>query len=190
MNFNSSQFIERLRARDTKTLSELVEKYHQALYLGALKLKLSDDQAEEVVQATWSTFIENIENFQNRSHIRTYLFGIMYNKVKEQWRSNKRYTLEHNQDLDFAFTENGDYRSSPMNPDIWLQSSQFLDLLEKELQLLPENQRLAFTLKEVLGEKTEDICKILDITNTHLGVLIYRAKNQLRIRIEKQYVIK
>ena len=77
-----------------------------------------------------------------------------------------------------------------MNPDIWLQSSQFLDLLEKELQLLPENQRLAFTLKEVLGEKTEDICKILDITNTHLGVLIYRAKNQLRIRIEKQYVIK
>ena len=33
------------------------------------------------------------------------------------------------------------------------------------------------------GEKTEDICNILEVSSTNLGVLIYRAKNNLRIAL-------
>lgn len=186
MNFSAPEFIEKLKQRNHEALTCLIEEYHEALYFGAIKQKLGEDQAEEVVQETWSTFFQKVENFQGRSHIRTYLFGIMYNKIKELWRSNKRYTQDDDSTLDKAFDEFGEFQTVPTDPAVWLQSNEFISILDEELQKLPENQRLAFSLKEVQGEKSEDICNILNISNTNLGVLIFRAKNNLRVRLEKR----
>lgn len=186
LNFSSKEFLDLLRARNTEAITRLVNEYSEALFFGAIKQGLGEDQAEEVVQDTWSTFFKNVENFQGRSHIRTYLFGIMYNKTKEIWRSNKKYTLEQDENLEKLFTEDGNYLKAPQNPEIWSQSQEFTRILQEELDKLPEKQRMAFYLKEIQGEKTEDICNILDITHTNLGVLLYRAKNALRIRLEKR----
>lgn len=46
---------------------------------------------------------------------------------------------------------------------------------------------MAFYLKEIQGEDTESICKMMGISNTNLAVLIYRAKNNLRISLEKEF---
>jgi RNA polymerase sigma-70 factor (ECF subfamily) len=186
LNFSSDEFIKKLKDRDHEALTLLIEEYHQPLFLGAIKQKLGIDQAEEVVQETWSTFFQKVENFEGRSHIRTYLFGIMYNKIKELWRSNKKYTHDDEVLLDNIFDDDGAYITSPLDPSMWTQSNEFIHILDDELAKLPEAQRMAFYLKEIQGESTEDICNILSISNTNLGVLIYRAKNQLRIRMEKR----
>ncbi|MFT6630399.1 MAG: RNA polymerase sigma-70 factor (ECF subfamily) [Bacteriovoracaceae bacterium] len=186
MNFSSKKFIERLKLREHEALTLLIEEYHQALYLGAIKQKLATDQAEEVVQETWSTFFQKVENFEGRSHIRTYLFGIMYNKIKELWRSNKKYTQNDEAFLDNIFDDEGSYLSPPLDPGQWSQSNEFIEILSEELEKLPEAQRMAFYLKEIQGETTQDICNILGVSNTNLGVLIYRAKTQLRVKMEKR----
>ena len=154
---------------------------------GALKQGLSFDQAEEVVQNTWATFFEKTENFEGRSHIRTYLFGIMYNKVKETWRSNKKYTHDFDDSkIERLFSEEGSFKQIPKEPDHWLESRDFNNILQSELDKLPENQKMAFYLKEIQGEDTQNICKIMGISSTNLGVLIYRAKNNLRLALEKE----
>ena len=63
-------------------------------------------------------------------------------------------------------------------PSQWSENQEFMKILAEEIDKLPSNQKIAFTLKEIDGESTEDICKILDISVTNLGVLIYRAKNK------------
>jgi RNA polymerase sigma-70 factor (ECF subfamily) len=187
INVSSPDFIQKLKSKDNEAISFLIENYHEALIKGAMKQGLSFDQAEEVVQATWSTFFEKSENFEARSHIRTYLFGIMYNKVKETWRSNKKYTHDYDDAaLDKLFDEDGHYRERPKDPSHWLLNKEFNQVLKKEIDKLPELQRMAFYLKEIQGETTEDICNILKITSTNLGVLIYRAKAHLRLALEKE----
>lgn len=186
MNFSSAEFIAKLKERDHEAMTALINEYHDALYHGALKNNLGMDQAEEVVQGTWTTFFEKVENFQGRSHIRTYLFGILYNKIKETWRSNKKYTHDFEDSMDQIFDEHGQYKSPPLDPSTWSENQEFNKILMEELEKLPENQRLAFYLKEVQGENTQDICKILDVSSTNLGVLIYRAKNSLRKKLEKR----
>ena len=187
MNLSSPEFIQKIRDRDKMAFEQLICAYHEPLFFGALKQKLSEDQAEEVVQETWSTLFQNIENFEDRSHIRTYLFGIMYNKIKEIWRSNKKYTQEDDEYIDTLFDQHGNYITPPLDPSKWNESREFLEILEEELQTLPDNQRLAFYLKEIQGESTENICNILNVSVTNLGVLIYRAKASLRIKIEKRF---
>lgn len=187
MNFSSPEFLENLRKRDHEAFDLLISEYQMPLYKAAIKLKLNFDQAEEVVQQTWATFFESVENFQGRSHIRTYLFGILYNKVKELWRSNKKYTTEFEDfELEKIFNEAGGHINQPKSPDAWVENQQLGALIDECLESLPENQRLAFVLKEVQGESTEEICNIMGISVTNLGVLIYRAKNKLRLQLEKK----
>ena len=184
MNLSSNDFIKRLKDQDRECVSHLVELYHETLIKGAIKQGLAYDQAEVVVQNTWGSFFENVQNFEGRSHIRTYLFGIMYNKAKETFRDNKKYTHDYDESaLDSLFDDEGGYNTPPKDPHSWLDSKETSLILKEEIDKLPEKQRMAFTLKEIQGEKTEDICNILKVSNTNLGVLIYRAKNNLRIAL-------
>lgn len=188
MNLSSPEYLKKIKLRDNEVISYLFEQYHKALYKGALKQGISIDQAESVVADTWSTFFEKVDNFKGHSHIRTYLFGIMYNKVKELWRSNKKYTEEYlDYELDQMFLADGHHKGIPQDPAQWIQSSQTLEMIQEAINKLPDNQRLAFNLKEVQGESTENICKIMNVSSTNLGVLIYRAKNNLRLSLEDYY---
>ena len=45
---------------------------------------------------------------------------------------------------------------------------------------------MAFVLREVEDLSTVEICKILDVTRTNLGVLLYRARNRLRECLESK----
>ncbi len=51
---------------------------------------------------------------------------------------------------------------------------------------VPLQQRMAFVLREVEDLSTVEICKILDVTRTNLGVLLYRARNRLRECLESK----
>ncbi len=45
-------------------------------------------------------------------------------------------------------------------------------------------QRMAFVLREVEGMNIQEICKILEVTRTNLGVLLHRVRNRLRKCLE------
>ncbi len=188
MNLSSDEFIQKLKSRDEASITHIVGEYHEALFKTALKQGLATDQAEEVVQGTWITFFERIHTFEGRSHIRTYVFGILYNKLKELWRSNKKYTHDYTDEhIEKIFNDDGTRYLNTMDPGIWAQSNEFVSILSEELESLPYNQRVAFQLKEVEGESSEEICRILDISITNLGVLIYRAKHNLRAKLESRF---
>lgn len=188
MNVSSLEFLDKIRSKDNQAFSFLIEKYHEILFKTAIKQGLGLDQAEEVVQETWSTFYQKAENFEGRSHIRTYIFGILYNKIKELWRSNKKYTHEYSDEhLEKIFTEDGSHNEIPLDPSNWVESKEFMKILEEEIQQLPEKQRMVFYLKEVQGIESTEICKILEVSNTNLGVLAYRAKHNIRARLEKRF---
>ena len=43
-----------------------------------------------------------------------------------------------------------------------------------------------YSLREVEGFSTPEICKILDVTRTNFGVVLYRARNGLRECLEEK----
>ena len=63
-------------------------------------------------------------------------------------------------------------------------------MIEGCMELLPDAQRFAFVLREVEELSTGEICKILGVTRTNLGVMLYRARNRLRECLESKGVEK
>ena len=185
-NFSSTDFLNKLKRSEPQAISDIVKAYNQTLYNTCLGMGLDNLQSEEVLQNCWQSFFESVHKFEGRSHIRTYIFGILYNKAKEFWRSYKKHS--HNDEYDSVienqFESNGHWKVSPLNPEEFLERSQTMEQIQTCMNGLNEQQRLAFHLKEVVGETSDEICNILGISNTNLRVLIHRAKNRLRVCLE------
>jgi RNA polymerase sigma-70 factor (ECF subfamily) len=90
--------------------------------------------------------------------------------------------------LDDLFTKNGQWKIKPANwnadPQKLYDQKEFIKILYKCLSELPGRQASAFILREIDGENTKEICKILDISTTNYWVLLHRARMYLRRCLE------
>lgn len=186
--FTTSEFLTRIKSREPVAIDSLVDAYTDHLYRGALGLGFSGEVAKELVQNVWLVFFEVIPGFEGRSHIRTFLFGILLNKARELRREQSKDSAHDQFDEVFEknFDEKGHWVSPPINPEQFLASAQNMQLIKDCIDGLPLAQRMAFCLREIDEHKSEDICNILEVSGTNLGVLIFRARNKLRDCIEKK----
>lgn len=183
-----NDFLEQLKKKDPTIMAEVVRQHTGHLYKACLGLGFPEFEAEDLVQNVWITFFDVLHSFEGRSSLRTFLFGILYNKASELRKKQKRIdpTEDIEQRLDNHFDSQGHWilSHSPISPDKFYESTQTLGIIAQCLDLLPLNQKMAFVLKEVQEELTEEICRVLSVTATNLGVLLFRARNQLRECVE------
>jgi len=133
-------------------------------------------------------FFGSETKFEGRSQVRTYLFGISYNKAKEKRRQDSRQLPDEHIDklVDSYFNDDGSWAKPTLDPEQFLQASQTMETIEECLKGLPVAQRMAFCLSEIGRHGTSDICKILSVTSANLGVMLFRAKARLRECIERK----
>lgn len=185
-NLSSPQFLALLRSRDPEAIETVVKSYTEHLYRGALGLGFDTHMSRELVQNVWTTFFDVVRSFEGRSHVRTFIFGILYNKASELRRENVRFESADpiEEVLESKFDADGKWSQPPVDPEKFLMASETMTLIQKCLDSLPLTQRMAFCLKEIDGHGSSDICNVLNVTVTNLGVLLYRARNRLRECIE------
>lgn len=82
----SAEFLERLRRRDPDALAEAVHEHARPLPRAAKALGLREPEAKVMVQDVFRTFLERLDNFEGRSQLRTWLFGILHRKALERRR--------------------------------------------------------------------------------------------------------
>ena len=85
-NFADPKFLERLRKRDVGAWESVVDVYLPQLLRAAWGMGFSGDESRDLAQSVFVALMEAIDRFQGRSQLRTFLFGILYNKVSERRR--------------------------------------------------------------------------------------------------------
>ena len=179
-----------VRADDRRAIQTVVETYLAQILRAARGAGLDPHQAEDVTQATFTTFIEVAPRFEGRSSVRTWLFGILYKKIAEARRGRRR--DRQMDEIDEAFESRFDARGGWSRPPQPVDTALHLKELEAEifacLDAAPLRQTLAFILREVEELSTEDICNVLGITRTNLGVMLHRIRNRIRDCLESKGV--
>ncbi len=190
MSIDDPQLAERIRAADPEALRTVVTSYLGQIHRAARSTGLDPERAEEVTQATFTTFIEKAKDFEGRSHVRTWLFGILYHKIREIRRQlqQERQMDEIDDVFEKRFDAKGSWVRPPQPVDVQLYASEIRELFEDCLETAPTQQRMAFVLREVDELSSDEVCKILNITHTNLGVIIYRVRNRLRECLEAKGV--
>ena len=179
-------FAERVRGEDPAAIEAVVHAYLHQILRAARGAGLDPQRAEDVTQATFTTFIEKASQFEGRSHVRTWLFGILYRKIAEARRGLQREPKADDIEdvLKRRFKPDGTWTNPPQPMKLYGQEVR--KFIEQCLEMLPTAQRMAFVLREVQELQTGEICKILEVTSTNLGVLLYRGRNRLRECLERK----
>jgi RNA polymerase sigma-70 factor, ECF subfamily len=150
----------------------------------------NDSMAEDVVSETLLAILEKPEGFQGRSTLRTYATGILKFKIIDCLRSRGREIAIEPLDeqsiddaIDALFVADGHWREPPpawQQPERALEQSQFFETLQACVERLPPKLGRVFMMREWLERDVADICSELGITDNYCGVLLYRARMQLR----------
>jgi RNA polymerase sigma-70 factor (ECF subfamily) len=176
----------RLRRRDPELLASLVGEHSRPLYRAARGMGFREDEAEDMVQDVFITFLSSLDRFEGRSQLRTWLFGILHNKTME--RRRKQVLEEHHDPIDEVFESkfdsNGKWSAPPEDLLRLMESKQLGNAITHCLDGLPPTQRSVFVLREMEEMVSDEVCKILGVTVTNMGVLMHRARIRLRECLE------
>ncbi len=177
--------------------SEWVDRYADYLFRYAMVRVGDRSRAEDLVQETFLAALREPDSFSGRSSERTWLVAILKHKIVDHLRRQSREApLPEGDPPDPAGVERFDARGHWVNgPADWgrnpadlFHQKKFLEQLARCLAALSPNLASAFTLREIDGADTKEICKVLRVTETNLWVILHRARTRLRECLETHWL--
>lgn len=174
-----------------------VEVHGDYLYRYAVSRMHDESAAEDLVQETLLAALKSRNGFMSEASERTWLTAILKHKIIDHYRKNCRMVLadpEEDQTVEDYFDECGSWKdgNAPKQwgktPESLYEQKELSTVMSKCLAQLPENLRTVFTLREIEGLSTEEICTILNLKPNNLWVLLHRARLHLRQSIETTWL--
>jgi len=161
--------------------------YGDRLYHYAYRQTHDEEQAADLVQETLLGAWRSRDHFHGNSSESTWLIGIMKHKVLDLIRKNikERSVFSSNTDpLDTYFQKNNSWKEPPQawydHPEKAMHNQQLAKALHECIRRLPQTQRDLFSMKELQGYSTQDICQSCNLSTTNFHVLMHRARLALR----------
>jgi RNA polymerase sigma-70 factor (TIGR02943 family) len=164
-----------------------VDQHGDALFRFALFRVGRAELAEDLVQETFLAAWRGREAFAGRSSERTWLMGILKNKIADHLRRRNRDKQEvepiATDILEELFDDRGHWRNPPprctADPAADLERAEFHETLRRCLGKLPGRWAAAFCLREMDGLPSEDVREALGVSAANLWTLLHRARLSL-----------
>lgn len=198
--------VQALRRGDESAFVGLVSMHYRSMLNLALLYVPNRAVAEEVVQETWLAVLQGINRFEGRSSLKTWMFRILVNIAKTRGQREERsmplsslVALE----LDHEESAVDPERFLPADHELWprhwlhapqswaaLPEEQLLSretgmCIQQAIASLPPMQREVIRLRDVEGWSAEEVCNILDLSETNQRVLLHRARSKVRATLEQ-----
>lgn len=190
-----------LRAGDEVAFTHLVDLHTPAMLRVARGYVRDQATAEDVVQETWLALLKGIDGFEGRASLRTWLFTVLINVAKSRGVRDRR-----DEDLAVrAYTGGtvdparfrpagerwaGHWRDDatptpfPQTPEGAVLGEELMAVTRRELDRLPERQRMVVTMRDMLGMDSAEVRDLLDISVANQRVLLHRGRAAVRQGLE------
>ncbi|MGH8046507.1 MAG: sigma-70 family RNA polymerase sigma factor [Chthoniobacterales bacterium] len=175
-----------------------VDEHGDCLFRYALVRVRKEEVAEDLVQETLLAAVRTHEKFGGRSSERSWLVGILKNKICDHFRKLGRETSftdleffgdEHSDKFDgdnYWIHENGPTDWKPEGEDA-MRRADFWQALQSALEKLPPRVAAVFTMREMDDVPSKEICTTLNISEANLWVMLHRARMALRQDLEMNF---
>lgn len=181
---------------DQSELTSWIRTYTRDLISWAFH-KTSDLQtAEDLVQDTFVVAAETLAAFRNESHPKTWLIGILNNKISEHFKYRARHAtvnLDNDRTVGEFFDDRGHWKNE-YAPHEWEETSghllddeEFNRIFQRCLGRLPSQWFACLSMKYLEEKDPKKVCQELAISPTNYWQIVHRAKLQLRDCLEKHW---
>jgi RNA polymerase sigma-70 factor (ECF subfamily) len=177
--YNEERIVAQLKDESLRAgaFSAIVKEHSQEIYRHVRRMVLVHDDADDIVQNTFVKAWMNIDSFQGRSRISTWLYRIAINETLTFLNRN-RGTLISLDTPEGAIAEQ-------LESDTFFNGDRADAMLQEAIARLPQKQRLVFNMKYYEEMKYEEISAILD---TSVGAL--KASYHIAVKKIEEYLSK
>lgn len=162
-----------------RAFAKIVSQYSEPLYWKIRRLVLTHDNADDVLQETFIKAWTNIDTFQGKSKISTWLYRIAINEALDFLRRQK--SQQPTLDIDDA---NG--VANTLLADDYFDGDEAQAILQQAIATLPDVQRAVFTMKYYDNMKYSEMSKILGTSEGGLKASYHIAVTKIKEYLERK----
>ena len=171
-----------LRRGDPEAVATAYDEHHEAIRAFATRLVGDEALAEDLVHEVFVALPEVIHGFRGDSALRTFLIGIAVNHGRRHVRNAARRRVI----LERATREAAPQPSH--SPERELETRAFLAALDRALDQLPMDQRVAFVLCDVEERSSIEAAQIVSAPEATIRTRLRQARLKLRQLLEAEGV--
>ena len=198
------ELLARLRRGDEAAFTQLVERLHGPMLRVAMIHVGNRAVAEEVAQDAWVGVLAQLDRFEGRSSLRTWVLRIVANRARTRAVRERRTlpfssldgaeepgrpAVEPERFLPAGHRWAGHWASPPRSwgdvPEERLLSAETRAEVGRAVELLPPAQRAVITLRDVQQMSAAETCQLLGLTDGNQRVLLHRARSGVRRALER-----
>lgn len=183
-------FIVRLQDRDESAFKQLVNEHKDRVYNTCLGFLRHPQDAEDVAQEVFIQVFDSIGEFREEASLSTWIYRIAVTKSLELIRYRKRKKRAgFFQAVNAFFSEpdEAEDKSEYMHPGIRLENKERAEVLFREIDKLPERQKVAFTLQKIEDLSYKEVADVMELSVPAVESLLYRAKENLKKQLHSYY---
>jgi RNA polymerase sigma-70 factor, ECF subfamily len=177
---------ERLCRGDVVAVGLAYDRYHQQVRAFARRLVGDPEASEDLVQEVFVTLPAAMRRYRGEASLKTFLLSVAVNHARHYVRSAMR-RRKAMQSL--AEHRSFDEPSSKLDdPEQLARRRQLAELLQRALDDLPIEQRVAFVLCEVEERPSPEVAHIVGAPEATVRTRLFHARKKLRSYLEQQGV--
>jgi RNA polymerase sigma-70 factor (ECF subfamily) len=186
-----------LRAGDERAFTQLVDSYGAGMRRFALSLVRNAAVADEVVQEAWLGVLRGLDKFEGRASLKTWIFRIVANTARTRAERESRtvpFSSLESEAVDAEPTVDPSRFRNPQFPGGWtkfpepwehLDARETRHVIAGAIEALSPAQRLVLSLRDVEGWSADEVCNVLELSETNQRVLLHRARAKVRAALEE-----
>ncbi len=176
------QLLVQLKDEKTREIAfrQLIIQYKERLYWHIRKIVISHDDADDVLQNTFIKIFKNINKFNEKSKLYSWMYRIATN---ESITFINKKAKEKSQNID-------DYKqqiSSSLQSDDFFTGDKIQLILQKAIAKLPQKQQLVFNMKYFDELKYNEISEILETSVGSLKASYFHAVKKIEAYIKNEF---
>jgi RNA polymerase sigma factor (sigma-70 family) len=183
---SENELIEKLKSKEQAAFRIFIDNNKSKVMNTCFSFLHNRHDAEDVAQEVFIEVFLSIRNFRGDSSLNTWVYRICINKCTDFHRkkSRKRRFAKVLSFFDLNSSESAELLNKETDPIGGLESSDDLQFIQKAIEKLPVNQRVALTLNKIEGYSYKEIAEILKTTQTAVDSLLQRARKNLKKYLE------
>ncbi len=171
------QLVKRVQKGDKRAFDLLVLKYQSRIMALVVRFVHDSHEAQDVTQEAFIKAYRALGNFRGDSAFYTWLYRIAINTAKNHLVSRNRRPPSADVDAGDAEFYDGDHALKSLEtPERLLLRDEIEQTVQESIRRLPEDLRVALTLREYEGMSYEDIAHVMQCPVGTVRSRIFRAR--------------
>jgi len=176
--------VEQVLNGNKQAFNRLVLKYQNKI-CNLISRYIPEKDVQDVAQESFIKAYRSLASFRQESAFYTWLYRIAVNTAKNHITMVSRRPPSSDIDAqDAEFYESGQAMRDIETPEHNIQTQELQKTIFNVIENLPEELRMAITLREIKGLSYDDIAQVLDIPIGTVRSRIFRARETIESKIK------